>query len=424
MNNAFINSYFHGGSSTFRDGYRITQIVPDFLEGHLDSLTMSNKEGAIEFIRNVLVSIFIHDTTYIKTTDLFLFFKYLSVDSAIRLLQSDCIKLIDDNGLDIGLLNDSGNKQFIGFFENSYMYPDRKKAEHFNTSFDYLIFQTDKAPIPKELKAALLYNVEKKSIQFNIDETIEKIKRELDYDFLNGNITNSLGIDQNNIENIKTEDFDKVLRLVKSNQGLLYSAILNVDNLVCEANSSLDYQNKFKNLYSVSVNQSTESFNYLTNKLGVPDFTDLILSNALSIDEFIELRQKRGSEKFRDWFFQMGHSKENAIEYLITQSPEIKNKNKILKFIRWSFSNAIGIIEPISGTIYSAADTFILDKLLSGWNPSLYLNKSLSEYLNKKAENKNKRIDEERKAKYFGKIGRNDMCPCKSGKKFKVCCGK
>lgn len=423
MNNAFINSYFHGGSSKFRDGYRITQMTPE-LTGALDSLSMSDKEGAHEFIRNLLVSFFIHDITYIKTTDLFLLFKYLSVDRTIRLLQSDCIKLIDDNGLDTGLLIDSNNKKFIGFFENSYMYPDRKKAEHFNSSFDYLVFQTDKAPVPKELKSALLFNVEKRTLQFNIDETIEKIKKELDYDFQNGNITNSLGIDHNNIENIPSDNIDKVFRLVKSNQGLLYSAMLNVDNLICEANSSVDYKNKFNNLYNVSVNISAESFNYLTNKFGVPDFTDLILNNTLTIDEFIELRQKRGSAKFRDWFYELDFNKEKAIENLISQTAGIKNKNKILTFLRWSFSNAIGIIEPISGTVYSALDTFVLDRLFSGWSPNLYLNKSLSEYLNKKVTDKNNSLDEERKEKYFGKVGRNEMCPCKSGKKFKHCCGK
>lgn len=422
MNDAFINSYFHGGSSKFRDGYRITSMKPE-LTGHLDYLSIRDKIGANEFIRNLLISIFIHNTTYIKTTDLFILFKYLSVDKTLRLIQSDFLKLIDDNGLDTGLIVDADNKKFIGFFENSCLHPDRKKADDFDTSFDYLSFQVGKAPIPKEMKSALLFNVEKKTILFDVDQTIEKIKKELDYDFLNGNITTKFGIDNENIEDIKDENINKIFRLVKSNQGLLYSAILNADNLICEANSSVDFENKFKNLYNVNINQSTESFNFLTNKLGVPDFTDLILNNVITIDEFLELRQKRGSYKFREWFYQIDHNKDLAIENLLSQS-NIKNKNKVLSFLRWSFSNAIGMIEPISGTIYSALDTFVLDKLLSGWSPNLYLNKTLGVYLNKKMEIKSKEQKEDQKEKYFGKIGRNDKCPCKSGKKYKQCCGK
>lgn len=422
MNDAFINSYFHGGSSKFRDGYRITQMTPE-LTGCLDTLTMSDRIGANEFIRNLLISVFIHNTTYIKTTDLFILFKYLSVDRALRLIQSDTIRLVDDNGLDTGLLIDSENKKFIGFFENSYMYPDKKKAEHFDSSFNYLTFQVDKAPIPKEIKSALLYNVERRTILFDVDKTIEKIKKELDYDFLNGNITNILGCKEN-IENIKDENIDKVFRLVKSNQGLLYSAILDADNLICEANSSYDFENKFKDLYNVSTNQGVDSFNYLTSKFGVPDFTDLILNDIITIDEFLELRQKRGSAKFRDWFYQNDHNKEKAIESLLLENSNLKNKNRILTFLRWSFSNAIGVIEPISGTIYSAVDTFVLDKLLTGWNPNLYLNKTLGAHLNKKVAERNTIKIQEQKTKYFGKIGRNDKCPCQSGKKYKQCCGK
>jgi hypothetical protein len=423
MNNAFINSYFHGGSSKFRDGYKISSMKPE-LTGHIDSLTMSDKEGATEFIRNLLVSVFIHETTYIKTTDLFPLFKYLSVDRALRLLQSDAIKLVDDNGLDTGLLIDADDKKFIGFFENSYMYPDHKKAEHFESSFDYLSFQVSKAPLPKEIKSALLFNVEKRSVILNVDNTIEKIKKELDYDFSNQNVTRNLGIIDGTIENVESNDIDKIFRLVKSNQGLLYSALLKSENLICEANASNDFKLKFNDLYSINQNKSVDSFHTLANNFGIPDFTDLILNDILSIDEYLKLREKRGAEKFRDWLFELNHDKEKAIDFLLRDTSSSSNKSLLLKFLRWSFSNGISAIEPITGIIYSAADTFVLDKLYNGWSPNLYLNNSLSTYLNKKVTTNEKKEIENSKEKYFGNTGRNDKCPCQSGKKFKHCCGK
>lgn len=423
MNDAFINSYFHGGSSVFKDGYRITEMQGE-LTGYLDTLSIKDKVGAQEFIRNLLVSIFIHNTTYIKTTDLFLLFKYLSVESTLRLIQSNSIRLIDDNGLDTGLLIDSAEKKYIGFFENSYMYPDHKKAEHFDSSFKYLEFQLSKSPVPSNLKASLLINVEKRSIILKNTELIEKIKKELDYDFQNKNVTESLGVSRSSIEDMSTENTDKVLRLVKSNQALIYSRLLNVDNLICEANSLNDYHYKFTDLYSINRNKSVESYNYLANKFGVPDFTDLILNDIISIDEFLELRTKRGASKFRDWFSHLEHDKEKALEDLLLQSTSIKNDNKILKFIRWAFSNAIGVIEPISGTIYSAVDTYLVDKLATGWMPNIYFNKCLANYLNKKVELKWQDAKENQLEKYFGKVGRNEKCPCESGKKYKHCCGK
>ena len=195
------------------------KIISDYSENWSKSIenheifSKFSKKYANEFIKNLLISIFIHNTTYIKTTDLFVLFKYLSVDKTLRLIQSDFLKLVDDNGLDTGLLVDADNKKFIGFFENSYLHPDRKKADDFDTSFDYLSFQVGKAPIPKEMKSALLFNVENKTILFDVDQTIEKIKKELDYDFLNGNITTKFGIENENIEDIKDENINKIFRL-------------------------------------------------------------------------------------------------------------------------------------------------------------------------------------------------------------------
>jgi len=45
--------------------------------------------------------------------------------------------------------------------------------------------------------------------------------------------------------------------------------------------------------------------------------------------------------------------------------------------------------------------------------------------VDKPEEEKNKSIDQKKKLKEFAskKIGRNDQCPCGSGKKYKHCCG-
>lgn len=423
MNEAFLNSYFHGGSSKFRDGYRIDTMKPE-LEAILNSLTISDKKGAKEFISNLVVSIFIHDTTYIKTNDLFILFKYFSVNRTLQLLQSNTIKIIDDNGLDIGLLVDANNKKFISFQENCYMYPDHTKAEHFNSSFEYLVFQANKAPIPVEIKNALLYNVERKTIFFDIDEIIEKIKKEMDYDLLNKNITDYLNINPNQLEETEMEKIGGLFSLARDNQAMLYSAILKTDNLICEANSFRNYQKKISNTNIIESNKSIDSYNYIANKVGVPDFTDLILNETITFNEFLDLRARKGASKFRLWLSQLQFDKESAIEDLLHEIPGNKKKDKVIKALRWAFSNAIGILEPISGITVSAIDSFIIDKLITGWNPNIYLNENLKIHLEKKISEK-ENIDKSLQIeKYFGKIGRNDKCPCNSGFKFKNCCGK
>lgn len=380
MNEAFLNSYFHGGSSKFRDGYRINTMKPE-LTGILDSLTINSEKRAKEFIRNLVISIFIHDITYIKTNDLFLLFKYFSVNRALELLRTDSIKIIDDNGLDMSLLEDSNGKRFLSFNENCYMYPNKQKAEHFNSSFEYLEFQTNKSPLPSEIKNVLLYLVEKKTIKFDIDEMIGKIKKEMDFDLSNKSITNFLNINPEKLE--ESKNINGLFNLARDNQTLLYSAILKSDNLICESSFFENYRIKIQNKAEIQNNKSINSYNYLANKFGIPDFTDLILNNVISFEQFLELRTKKGATKFRDWLSQLEFDKENAIEDLLNNIPGKKNKNTIISTLRWAFSNAIGIIEPISGIVASTVDSFIVDKLISGWSPNLYLNQNLKSQLDK-----------------------------------------
>jgi hypothetical protein len=422
-NTALINSYFHGGSSKFRDGYRITSMDSN-LTGILDYLSIRDKVGAAEFIRNIIVSIFIHETTYIKSTDLFLIFKYMSVQSAIQLLRSDTIKLIDDNGLSMAFLVDPNNKKHLCFMENSYMYPGNTKAEHFDTSLDYISFEASKIGLPIEIKQPLLYHIEKKSTFLAIDDIIEKMKHELDYDLKNSNITNKLGIANLEIENLPDSSIDKAFRLIKSNQGLLYSALLNTDNLISESSSVDDYERKFNNQSLIKQNVSLDSFNHLANRLGIPDFSEMITTGVMSLDDFLKLREKKGTLKFRQWFNDLKHDKDATISYLLSDIPRNSNKNTITKILRWAFTNAIGIIEPISGVAASVADSFILDKLTRGWSPNLFLNRNLKDYLNKLQEKKAKEHSNNLHEKYFGKVSRNELCPCQSGKKHKHCCGR
>lgn len=390
MNESFLNSYFHGGSSKFRDGYRINTMNPE-LSALINSLTISSEVRAKEFIRNLIVSIFIHDVTYIKTNDLFLLFKYFSVNRALELLMTDTIKIVDDNGLDISLLKDGNGKKFLSFNENCYMYPNNQKAEHFNSSFEYLEFQTNKSPLPNEIKNTLLYLVEKKTIKFDIDEMIGKIKKEMDYDLSKQEITDYLNLNPEKLEDTKNEHIDGLFNLARDNQTLLYTAMLKTDNLICESNFFENYRIKIQNKVVSENNRSINSYNYLANKFGVPDFTDLILNDVITLEQFLDLRTKKGASKFREWLNQLSFDKENAIEDLLNNISGKKNKNNIISTLRWAFTNAIGIVEPISGIVASTVDSFIIDKLISGWSPNLYLNENLKSEIEKnKRKNKKK----------------------------------
>jgi uncharacterized protein YecA (UPF0149 family) len=60
-------------------------------------------------------------------------------------------------------------------------------------------------------------------------------------------------------------------------------------------------------------------------------------------------------------------------------------------------------------------------KIIGEDHPNLYKWKQIVE---EKEKYLNERMEESKKTPQNEKIGRNDPCPCGSGKKYKKCCGK
>jgi preprotein translocase subunit SecA len=67
---------------------------------------------------------------------------------------------------------------------------------------------------------------------------------------------------------------------------------------------------------------------------------------------------------------------------------------------------------------------YIVNKLVEGWSPTLFLDDVYKRKIDQLITTTE--ISEKRKqiVKRFGNVGRNDPCPCQSGKKFKYCHGK
>ena len=97
---------------------------------------------------------------------------------------------------------------------------------------------------------------------------------------------------------------------------------------------------------------------------------------------------------------------------------------KLSNVVRFVACNALGLFSSVSGVVASAFDSFILSKVAQGWHPDFFLDDSVKEKIDAKIREKE---EEERKAlmqERFKGVGRNDPCPCGSGKKFKKCHGK
>jgi hypothetical protein len=51
------------------------------------------------------------------------------------------------------------------------------------------------------------------------------------------------------------------------------------------------------------------------------------------------------------------------------------------KALRYVLGSVVTAIEPVTGTIGSAADTFVTEKIFGGWRPSHFIEKKLKPFL-------------------------------------------
>ena len=110
-----------------------------------------------------------------------------------------------------------------------------------------------------------------------------------------------------------------------------------------------------------------------------PNIRDFINKKERSFDEFLKLLDD--SEKFRDWAKGVNPDSKLVKEYWESVS-SVGWINKLpSKSLRYVIGAAIGAIDPATGLVTSAADSFLVDKIFRGWRPSHFVERDLKPFL-------------------------------------------
>jgi hypothetical protein len=149
---------------------------------------------------------------------------------------------------------------------------------------------------------------------------------------------------------------------------------------------------------------------------GLPNLGEAFAAKQLSAAQLLDLRYSPHSQVLRDWFA-AGAPNETADEtvrrYIETVGKPSWIEALPTKILRFATTTGIGVIEPLTGAVVSALDTFLLSKWFPGKSPRLFLKQA-------KVMLENKLVIA--KPIMRGR-DRNTPCSCGSGKKFKKCCG-
>lgn len=106
---------------------------------------------------------------------------------------------------------------------------------------------------------------------------------------------------------------------------------------------------------------------------------EAIDSGEKSFDDFLLLLEK--SDRFKKWIKDIDPDEKLVRAYFKEVSAEGWIQSTQSKTLRYVLGSAIGAIAPLAGLVIGAVDTLFLEKIISGWKPSHFIDDKLRPFL-------------------------------------------
>ncbi|MCZ4374354.1 SEC-C domain-containing protein [Vibrio diazotrophicus] len=357
-------------------------------------------------LSTIFSSLITHEEIYLKPTTVLLLIESLGISEVSKLLEQKVLKVAF--GLDDFVVTIKPNKLELDSIslEWSSMEGFERRASRHNK------YKTN------ELNRLMQY-VDNNSVSLGKEDS-KIVTSEISSDLSNAKIRTNLGIESESTNNILPVDVYRMVRLSTIAQGLITQNSLGIESIYQDGYAK-DYVNsKLGAFSSVVGNDSVQTFSNVMNLKGIPDIYTLYKRDVITLDDIINYRNTFNGTIFRKWFASENYDEKEVVRTLINNESKEKSMSK---FIRFLYPNIAGILNPVLGAASSAFDSYIVGKVLDGWKPSLFLDDVLKRNIDEKVRIFEMKKKREQFVKRFGSVGRNDLCPCQSGKKFKKCHG-
>lgn len=364
---------------------------------------------------DILQALLIHDRVAIELNAVTALVQTFGFANTVKLLQSECFEIIDHNGFN-PVLAKEGPKYSVVFLQDSGVNGIESAA------LNRLEGKLQKYSNQKTEINLLMLEVDRNRRSLDLDKEQAIFNKEIDYDLQNQNLTETYNIVSKNHEEINPADIYKVLRLLNINKNLFLSHCIGAVAVKLDGEAKSTLRQKISPvLQSGNTHDPVLVFQEILREKGIPDLSSLFLAGLLSIDDVLSFRNNIYGEKFRTWFLTTQYNPKTVHQVLLSKGIPQSLVTKLLRFI---IPNAIGIANASLGLVAGAIDSFLIDKILGGWHPNIFLDdilkSEIDNLLKQHAEKTRRGFIKSR----FPNVGRNDPCPCGSAKKFKHCCGK
>lgn len=370
---------------------------------------------AVEICSTVLISILLYDKICISMPFVDRMISLFGIDAVILLLDKGILEIFSDEGHQVGVYHyrDKGIAAIVPFgisIAGDFSFiadAMRKHTSLARSKIDRLEF----------LVSHNLRYIDSRSIQTNI-------VKEVDYDLQNNQIRKLLNMESQRHDEIMAQDIHKAIRLSHINKVLILSFELNCNSIITDGRAGTILEAKMAPILNKSISDTPiQLFRDIMALKGIPDLGQLYINGTITLESIIELRDNVDGMLFRKWFEDTDYDPKKVIRILLNKQKTI-GSHLLARSVRFAYPKIIALVSPLGGLVTSFADSFIIEKILNGWNPSLFLDDKLMKRLDKQIKQFEKKCMTNQVNKFFPFTHPDDPCPCGSNKKYKRCCDR
>lgn len=372
---------------------------------------------------DLITSLLLYDKVYVEGSHLIDIMQVFGSEYLKELLRLKLIHVIPDQNLNPAIKREDNNWK-VGFFAYPQVSAPRNqiprgfeinKWSHIETGF------SKKGLIGQQAKT-ILYLIDENSVNLDEEEISRRVEHETALDLYNHFLLDQLKLVDPSSGKLTGADFSKLLRLQELNKTGVLASSLNIDNIKTDAEISAILALKSLSEFDKEYGNGVDALNRIEYEKGFPDLGKLFRNEVIGLEDILKLREGFHGKIFRYWAQTTEYDEKLMRQEVMNLTRDILG-SKMSNTIRLITFNLVGIAGFIPGVISSAFDSFILNKIAKGWHPNFFLDKKVKAVIDKCIARKEQEHRRELAQLTFKGVGRNDSCPCGSGKKFKKCHG-
>lgn len=399
----------------------------DIISGY--DININKDEVTLQIARDLITALLTFDKIYIEGNHIVDIIQVLGSDNLKQLLGLHLLCLIPDQELNPVMMKLDSEEWKHNFFpypqghctnenmlESDFKLDNIHKWSHIENWFNQNDFKGVEAN-------TILYLIDENSVDIDAENIKKQINEETNIDISNTTFLHDSNFYRKQNDGRWEYNLLSRIRLQELNKDVVLAATLNIDNIKMDAAINELMYRKTASAFSKNIHCGIDELIWIEQQKGFPDLGKLFVERIINLDDVLKLRNNFHNNIFRYWI-QKKEYDEQLIQKEVMNSVQNIIGSKLTNPLRYIGTNLIGLLGFASGLTVSAFDSFVLDKILKGWHPNFFLDDVLKRKIDECIEKENRKNHIEKINKIFQGIGRNDPCPCGSGKKFKKCHGK